>query len=225
MDSPLTRPRKRATSPLAGRGRRRREKARAEGLRSLHELGVELDRGGREGLRDGAAGFGFVGLILEGGFVDVGDLGLGVQDDLGDLEAFADFVERDVGGGGDAGGVEAGFAQARGEGHREAAGVGGGDELFGVGAGAVLEAAGEGVLAVVRAGSEFDGAFAFLEVSVPDGVGFASGHDDLLRVVDEWLRAGRQDEPHGGNSVAKGAITQGDRRVCAWKMWSWWSRG
>jgi hypothetical protein len=39
--------------------------------------------------------------------------------------------------------------------------MGGGDELFGVGAGAGFEAGGEGVLAVVGTGIELDGAFTF----------------------------------------------------------------
>jgi hypothetical protein len=77
----------------------------------LDEAGVELDGGGGEGLGDGAAGFGFFGVVLESFLVDAGDLGFGFELDLGDLEAFADLVEGDVGGGGDAGGVEAGLAQ------------------------------------------------------------------------------------------------------------------
>ena len=65
--------------------------------------------------------------------------------DGGDGEAAFDLFEGDFGRGVHLLGDEFGLAQDEGERHREAARVGGGDELFGVGAALALEAAGEAV--------------------------------------------------------------------------------
>src|SRR6476659_4713065 len=61
------------------------------------ELCFELDRRGRQRLRNRAAGLGGVGNFLKFGVVDPGNLGFGRKLDLGDLEAVPDFLERDGG--------------------------------------------------------------------------------------------------------------------------------
>lgn len=134
------------------------------------EFGVESDVGFEE-TRDGAAGFRFGGDIVEFGLVDIrdfrgkGEMGFGHGPTGG-----RNLLERDVGARFDAVGREPGFAEHGGEGHRETPGVGGGDELFGVGAGAVFEAGAEGVGSIVeRAAGGGEGAFALFEGAVPDG--------------------------------------------------------
>ena len=134
---------------------------------SGHELGIEGDVGFQE-FGDGAAGFGFRGELLEGGLGGARDFGLQGQVDGVDLETALDLLEGDFGGGVHLVGDQFGFAQDEGEGHCEAAGVGGGDELFGVGAALAFEAAGEAV-GVGLQGAAFgrDAAFAVFQAAFP----------------------------------------------------------
>ena len=133
------------------------------------EFGVEGDFG-FEGAGDGAVLFGVGGDFLEVGVVDAGDLGVGVEVDFGDGPVAIDLVEAEVCFGGNFFGAVASFAEEGGEGHAEAAGMGGGDEFFAVGAGALFEAVGEGVVGVFEgAALRADGSLAGFEVAVPDG--------------------------------------------------------
>ena len=75
--------------------------------------------------------------------------------DVGPQEIPGGFDAPDAGGGVAAGGQEVG------EGHREAGGVGGGDEFFGVGSGSAFEAGAEGVGVVQDAAVGANVAFAF----------------------------------------------------------------
>ncbi len=86
----------------------------------------------------------------------------------------------------------AGLGEFVGEGHGEAAGVGGGDELFGVGAGAFFEARLEAVGGVVQGVAlGGDGALAGFEVAVPEGGCFAV-HVILLSLSYEMTVVGRR---------------------------------
>src|SRR5215210_948068 len=123
---------------------------------SAGEAGVEGDLDAAQGLGDGAAFLGLAGLLLEGGFVDARHRGVVVELDAGDLEALAYLLEVDLGAGGDARGLESRAAEAGREGHREAAGVGGADQLLGVGAARLLEARAERVAPLVGAAAQLD---------------------------------------------------------------------
>jgi len=105
----------------------------------LFELGVEGDFGVVE-LGDRAVFFGGVGGHDEGFLGGAGDFGFENEMAVGDGEAVAFFVERDGAGGVDAVSGKAGVLEDEREGHGEAAGVGGGEKLFGVGAGGLFEA-------------------------------------------------------------------------------------
>src|SRR5262245_12467019 len=94
------------------------------------EFGIHRDLG-LEQARDRAACRRVVRGGFEFGFVGAGDLGDDVEVDRGDGEAGVGFFERDVGRGLDAVGGHAGVAELAGQGHREAAGVSGGDQFFG----------------------------------------------------------------------------------------------
>src|SRR5690606_18428592 len=66
------------------------------------------------------------------------------------------------------------------EGHREAAGVGGAEELLGVGPLALLEAGREGVGPFERPAAEAHGPVPVRQRSLPFGFGGAGGHGGLL---------------------------------------------
>src|ERR1700710_1708119 len=143
---------------------------------SAHQPRVERDLDAAQGLRDRAPLLGLAGLLLEGRVVDARHLGLVVELDAGDLEAFAHLLEVDLGGGGDALGGDPGAAEAGGEGHREAAGVGGSDQLLGVGGRPLLEAGAEGVLPLEGAAPQLDRAVPLLESPFPNRAGFTYRH-------------------------------------------------
>src|SRR5262249_30144699 len=78
---------------------------------------------------------------------------------------------------------KAGTREAGREGHREAAGVGRGDELFRVAARALLEARTEGVGAVVGVATQLHRALAAAQVTAPLGLGFSYRHPVLPSIV------------------------------------------
>src|SRR5207237_7389096 len=119
-------------------------------------------------------------LLLERRLVDARYLGFGAQLDLGDAEPGVGLVEVHVRRRVDARRGEARLGQAVGERHREAAGVGGGDELLGICAGAVLEAGAERVLPFEGAPAEAHGSLAIGQVALPPGLGLSYGHLDIL---------------------------------------------
>src|SRR5579863_1315005 len=105
----------------------------------LGQLGVEGDLGGGDQLGDRAARLGRLGGALELGLVRVGELHRDLEVRGRDREAGLDLVERDGSLRVDVLRREAHLLQLRRQRHREAAGVRGGDQLFGAGAGAGLE--------------------------------------------------------------------------------------
>src|SRR4051812_19635118 len=144
---------------------------------SLAELSdLELDRRCRQRLADRAAGLGLLGEFFERLFIDARDLAFGLQDDLGDLEALADLVERDVGGGVHAPGLVPGLAEPGRQGHRETGGMRRADELFGIGAGGVLEARAERIAALERAALAGIISVSAFEIAGPGCFCVTSGH-------------------------------------------------
>jgi tripartite-type tricarboxylate transporter receptor subunit TctC len=107
---------------------------------SAHERRIQRD------LRVQQLGHGTAGLRLGGELVElrlVGARHLRLQGEMhgGDGEAVGDLVERDLGGGVHALGGELGLAEDQRQRHGEAAGMGGADQLLGIGAGLAFEAA------------------------------------------------------------------------------------
>jgi hypothetical protein len=88
-----------------------------------------------EQLGDGAAFLGIFCCFLELGFIGARDLDLHLQVGRGDSEAGIEFFKRYGGCGLNGLGRHAGIAELARKGHAETAGVGGGDQLFRVGAG------------------------------------------------------------------------------------------
>src|SRR5438132_11050055 len=74
----------------------------------------------------------------------------------------------------------AGAAERSGQRHREAAGLGGGDELLGIGARPLLEAGREGILTVERTGPELHRPLAALQISLPHSFSVANRHTTFL---------------------------------------------
>ncbi len=106
------------------------------------EGGCDVDRGFVE-LGDRAAGFGGLDGFGELGGIGAGDCGLEVEVAVRDCER--SWVERDRAHGLELGGDHAALAEHQREGHREAAGVGGGEKLFGVRARRAFKAGLEGI--------------------------------------------------------------------------------
>src|SRR5690606_23315862 len=96
-------------------------------------------------------------------------LTLGLQLDLGDLERVTDLVDMDLGGGVDRGRWGARPAQHGGKRHREAAGMGRGDQLLRIGAGGIPEARRPGKLPVEGTAAELHVAAAILDRTLPFG--------------------------------------------------------
>src|SRR5271155_2316151 len=152
------------------------------------EFGVEGDHRAAEELGDGASGLGVGGGGVEGFGGGAGDLGYEVEMDLGDGEAGVGLLQRDRRSGADALGGEVGGAELSAERHAEASGVRGGEQLFRVGAYAVLKARAEAVLRVLeRAALGADAAFTVFESTVPNCAAFAIHDVLLMRGVGEGL--------------------------------------
>jgi len=115
-------------------------------------------------------------MLLEGGLVDSRHVGLALQVDAGDGEATFHLAQVDLGAGLDPARGEARLGQAVAKGHREAARVGGADQLFGVGAGAFFKTGAERVLALEGPASQLHAAIAGDQVAFPDGLCGACGH-------------------------------------------------
>src|SRR5205823_4198161 len=104
--------------------------------------------------------------------------------DARDAKAAVGALEVDAGGGIDRGRRMAGALEPAGQRHREAAGVGGADQLLGVRSGSLLEARGEGVLTFERAAPEAHGSLAVSQAAFPTCGRAAFGHS-----VPSWFRA------------------------------------
>lgn len=131
------------------------------------ESGVDDDLGLVE-LGDGAAGFGGFDGFFELGGVGVGDGGGEGELAPGDGEGGG--VEGDVASGFHLGCCHAALGEHEGESHGEAAGMSGGEELFGVGAFFGFEAGAEGIGSCSEdAALGGEGAVAGFEVALPDG--------------------------------------------------------
>lgn len=157
---------------LSGKGGPRNDKYMYLG-NLADEFGGDGDFG-FEKFGDRAAGFrGFDGGV-EFGLIGAGNAGHEVEMRLGDGETVADFFERYGGGGFEFFGGEAGAAELRRKSHGEAAGVGGGEELFGIGADATFEAGVEGVGGLFKdAAVGGERAFAGLQIALPNCRSFA----------------------------------------------------
>jgi len=114
------------------------------------ELGVEGDFGVVE-LGDGAIFFGGVGAPDEGFLSGAWDFSAQSEVAVSDSETVAFLIKRDGAGGVDAIGFEAFVLEDQRERHGKAAGMSGGEELFGVGAGTLFEAGLKGI----RSGGEY----------------------------------------------------------------------
>src|SRR5229473_5038779 len=99
---------------------------------------------GLEKLGNGATGFGGLDRGIKLGFVRTGDAGDEIEMAFGDAETISYFFEADGGGGFEFLRGETGTAELCGERHGEAARVGGGEQLFGIGAHAVFKTGAEG---------------------------------------------------------------------------------
>lgn len=113
--------------------------ARFAGEDQLYQLRIQRDRG-VEDFRDRTVLFGVAGHAGEVGFGEVRRLRAQGQRGLADAESRAVLLERDRGLGGELCRREARGLKLERQRHREASGMGGGDQLFGIGALLVLEA-------------------------------------------------------------------------------------
>ncbi len=131
------------------------------------EFRVHGDRGVQQ-FRDGTAGLGFAGKILEGGFVDAWNAGRDIEVARGDGKTTVLGFERDDGASLDLVWCETSETENHGEGHRETARVCRSDEFFWIRSLLAFEAGFERVRFVnerARAGAE--GAGSFFEGTLP----------------------------------------------------------
>src|SRR3954468_15847691 len=141
------------------------------------EPGVEGDLGARrQQARDRTVLLGALGDLLEGALVDARDVTDGLEVDPGDAEAGVVLVEVHLGGGLHGGAGEAGVRESLREGHREAAGVRGADQLLRVRPLALLEARLERVVPLVTALAGLHRAGTLGEVPFPAGRSSANRH-------------------------------------------------
>src|SRR6266851_218507 len=133
----------------------------------LHQSRLERDRRRLESLRHRATVFGGSGLAVERAFVDIRDLRFAVQLDLGDLKAFADFVNVNRRGGVNSLGLEPAAAEAGRKRHRETAGVRGSDQLLRIRSLGIFESRSERVTPFERPAAEFHFSRTLAEISGP----------------------------------------------------------
>src|SRR5687767_6408633 len=113
---------------------------------------------------------------MELGDLDPRHRGAGRELHAGDLEAGLGLLEVAARLGLDPLRREAGAAEPGGERHREAPGVGRGDQLLGIGSLPLLEAGAERIGALVSPAAQGHRAVSLLETARPDGFGIAYRH-------------------------------------------------